>query len=81
AFLQHGSIPIEPNPWTPQATTVREQAGRDVGYEELESAIVTRLQERLGMRLVPGELDDEERTAAEVIERERYASDAWTLKR
>ena len=81
AFLQHGSIPVEPNRWTPEATSVREEAGRDVGYNELERAIVDRLGARLGVTLDPGDLDGEERSLAAELEEARYATDAWTLRR
>ena len=50
-------------------------------YAEAAEAMAAGFQRALNVQLVPGELTQGEWAAVERIREEKYASDAWTLKR
>ncbi|MCO5166862.1 MAG: lipoate--protein ligase family protein [Planctomycetes bacterium] len=81
AFLQHGALPVSPDPAVPGAVSLRELVtGPLPAVEAIEAAIVDAFQERLG----PGR--DDALRPAEIAEAERlvvarYGAAAWTLER
>ncbi len=62
------------------ATTVEQILGRQVGYEEAMDALIAGMVEELGLELYPGELTDQERAWTAELLRDKYRSDAWTLR-
>lgn len=81
AFLQHGSLPISPDPASVGATSLEELLGRRPDPLEAEAAIVEALRDGLGAIPTDDALRETERNAAERIRRARYARDAWTFER
>ena len=93
AFLQHGSIMIESDrKMYAEATgsrapiagavpfiTVKEAAGRDIGFEELAGKIISGFEERLSIRFIRSRLTDEEEKLAEGLKERKYATEAWNL--
>jgi lipoate-protein ligase A len=64
-----------------RATSVREELGRAVGYEEAREAFTRGFASALGLDLVPGDLTPGEVAAAAELTREKYGHDAWNLRR
>lgn len=61
---------------------LQETSGRPpIGIKEAEEAFREGFAEGLGIRLVEGELTEEERACAERLAREKYGSDEWNLRR
>ncbi|MBI3948794.1 MAG: lipoate--protein ligase family protein, partial [Armatimonadetes bacterium] len=88
--LQHGalplSLPVTASYWREvgppaRATDLSRALGRRPSRDEVTDALAAGFAEALGARLVPGELTDEERALAAELRRERYANDAWNLRR
>jgi lipoate-protein ligase A len=87
-ILQHGTLPL-----SGEITRIidglafgspegRETAlGRPVTFAETAGAMAAGFARALNLRLVPGELAETEWAAAVRIRVEKYAHDAWTLKR
>jgi len=59
-FLQHGSLPLEPNPFAERATSVSEEAGRHVEAGELIPSLVEAFSRVLGVRFEPSDVTEEE---------------------
>lgn len=81
SVLQHGSIPLGPEPNAPGGTTVSAAAGRAVSYDELARALGACIGRSLGAELDPGELDPEEAAIARRLACERYGAESWTRLR
>jgi lipoate-protein ligase A len=62
------------------AATAEELAGRPIGYDEAEAAMITGFGEALGIELVDGELTGAERAWAAELVRDRYGNAAWTSR-
>lgn len=81
AFLQHGSLPVSPDPEVPGAVSLGELLdGPTPSPGRIEQAIVDAFQERLG----PGEDDaarETERALASDLLARRYGAAAWTFER
>lgn len=71
---EKGSGPSDPRP----ASSLSEEAGRAVGFEEARDAFAKAFRESLGA--VDSTLAPEEKEAAWKILGEKYANDSWTLK-
>ncbi len=74
-FLMHGSIPIAPNPFTPEAAVA------DVTCGDLESAMARAAERALGIRMIPGAPTRDEAAAAGRLAADRYATEDWLFKR
>jgi lipoate-protein ligase A len=78
AFLQHGSVPLSPDPFAHGATSLEQALGRRPEPAEVAAAIRAGIAGELGAELAPCALADPESALADDLERERYASGAWT---
>ena len=89
-FLQHGSVmlgaeperlhrvfPAEPDPLA-EMTTLEAVLGRRLSFRETADALARGFVETHGLDLRPGDLDADEAGLAEVLTREKYATDPWT---
>jgi len=59
-FLQHGSLPLEPNPFSRRATSVQEELGRSAAPEELAPLLEKAVSLHLGIDFRPDSLTDRE---------------------
>ncbi len=81
AFLQHGSLPVSPDPAVPGAVSLRELLGGPPPPPEvIEQAIVDAFQERLGPVASDATHETERALAQELVER-RYGAAGWTHER
>jgi len=64
-----------------RATTLQDVTGKTVAFAEAAQAMKVGLAEALNLELVKGELSKVEKARAEHLRAEKYASDAWTLRR
>ncbi len=95
AVLQHGAIPLDgdiariclvladhPGPAYvhSRATTVAEELGRLVTWDEAADALVRGFARAMNLRLEPGSLTDKERDWVEELRTQKYATDAWTRR-
>lgn len=93
AVLQHGAVPLygdiarlclllsghpEPARVRARATTVERALSRRVNWDEAAAALAQGFTEALNLRLEPGRLTDGERTEAQELRAEKYATGAWT---
>lgn len=77
AFLQHGSIPLSPDPRVPSATSLSELLGGSRSRSEVEEAISEAFAER-SAGLTHDAVRDTERALAEELVASRYGSASWT---
>jgi len=61
-------------------TSLRQELGRVVSIEEAMSALANSFQKALEIDLTPTRLTAEEDAAAQRLARDKYGTDAWTLK-
>ena len=89
-ILQHGALPLALRVaapyWRqagapPHATDLERLLGRRPTWEEVAEALAAGFAEALSLPLVAGELTSEERALSEQLRREKYATDAWNLRR
>jgi lipoate-protein ligase A len=90
AILQHGSIPLEnrvqdalrylkePAPGAAGAVSLAE-LGLSPDLAKLKEMLVDAFEERLGVRLLPHRVSDEEERAAAELEEKKYRHDGWNL--
>lgn len=76
-FLQHGSIPLSPDPRVPGASSLTCLLGRTPTREEVEEAILAGF-EGLAASWNHDAVRETERRAAEGLVRSRYGSASWT---
>lgn len=82
AFLQHGSLPVSPDPDVPGATSLAELVvGPPPSRDEVELAIVAAFQERLAREVCHDAPRETEGDTARRLLNGRYAADAWTFER
>jgi lipoate-protein ligase A len=79
--LHHGSIPLNPNPMTPEASDLSTLAGRPVTYREAAAAVKRGFEEYLGITFTPWQPDDRYREAYRKLAKERYGSSEWIQRR
>lgn len=63
-----------------RAITIEELLGRAVGFEEAATALAYGFSRALDLRVVAGELTEQELATAELLRADRYASQAWTRR-
>ena len=81
SMLQHGSVLLARSVHAPELPGLEDLHGAAIAVDELREAWLAELVKRLGFALVPGELTESERQAAERVMFERYAADSWNRKR
>ena len=78
ALLQQGSIRLVPEPAEAAgATSLQEELGRPVSWDELAEAPVVGFARAWGIDIRPGELSAEEEELARRLEHECYADPGW----
>ncbi len=93
AFLQHGSLLVDIDPVRTASvmgvsvdgvarttTTLREQLGRVIGYEDLARLLLGAFEDTLGVRLVESGLSPVEEALKERLLSEKYSTDRWNLE-
>jgi lipoate-protein ligase A len=78
AFLQHGSIPLSPDPEVVGSTSLGQLLGRPPVRNEVEAALVQALLASLASEVRHDALRGTELHRASALERTRYAQSAWT---
>lgn len=64
-----------------KATSLKEALGRSVDYQEARDAMIGGFQEAFGLTLVETPLTPGEEAEAALLEREKYGSDLWNLRK
>ncbi len=64
-----------------RVTSIRHVVGRDVGFEEVSSAMKKGFEEEFHVDLNEGTLCDEERSLAKKFEKECFLTEEWNFKR
>jgi lipoate-protein ligase A len=89
SFLQHGSVLLDvdeprlravfPTTADPLATmtTLRAALGRRPTFEQVAEVLAAGFETEHGLRLVPGNLSDDERVAVDGLVQTRYGTEAW----
>jgi len=80
-ILHHGSIPLEPNPMTPEAACVYDLAGREHSRETVQAAIARGIEEAFAVELEAWEPGSELLAVARRIVDAKYGTDAWLRRR
>lgn len=80
AFLQHGSLPLSPNEFAPQALSLGEALGTRPDEAATIAALVRGFERVLGIRFKEAGPPWEE-TAAVRLAQEKYSSDGWSRLR
>jgi lipoate-protein ligase A len=93
AVLQHGAVPLygdiaricpllsshpDPARVRARATTVERALSRRVSWDEAAAALAQGFTEALNLQLEPGRLTGGERSEAQELRAEKYATSAWT---
>jgi len=79
-FLQHGSIPINRNPFA-NCGYLNLFAKEKVSFDALRNALLESFARRLDVTFTESEPTDEERLLAERLVVEKYANPEWTFRR
>jgi len=77
-FLQHGSIPVSPDPFSPGAVSLSELLRETPRSNDVKRAILDAIASAFAVRLEPGLPTDRELDEARRLARSRYASRSWT---
>lgn len=64
-----------------RVTSLTEQAGRSVTWQEAYSVFVEKLGPALGINLLAGELSSQEREMSDFLARTKYSTEEWTYRR
>jgi lipoate-protein ligase A len=78
--LEHGFVPLEPNPLTHNELSLEEVLGRAVGFAEAAAAMRRGFESALDVGLVQASLTVQEARRAEELTLQ-YQSDGWNLRR
>ena len=81
AVLQHGSVLLQQSASAPELPGLQELSGREISVTMLTEAWSEALKTKFARTYAPIPLTEPETTAAQQIEREKFASEAWTHKR
>jgi lipoate-protein ligase A len=74
--LEHGFIPLEPNPMTPEVLPLCDVIGHAISYTELADAMCKGFEDALDLELVSDSMTVEERKVTEEFT-EKYSSKEW----
>jgi lipoate-protein ligase A len=81
AILQHGSVLLGSSPCAPELPGIEQLSGVRVTAEQLLAIWHPPVAVELRAAIQPGKLTNAERANAAAIERERFSSPGWTLRR
>lgn len=81
AFLQHGSLPMSPNKYAPEAISLDEVLGGRPDDADVIAALALGFREALGLEFGEAEFSAQEEARASRIEDEKYATDEWNRRR
>ena len=81
ATLQHGSILLQGSAYTPVLPGIADLSGVQVGIKELAAALQEELVRDTGWTLEAGDWTPEEIEETSRLEREKYGSPEWNLRR
>jgi lipoate-protein ligase A len=80
AFLQHGSIPLSRDPFSPEAVSLGELLGRIPPRAKVAAAVVAGFERSLGVALAPASLSEAELARARELEAARYSAVSWAAE-
>ncbi len=78
AFLQHGSIPLSRDPFSPGATSLGELLGRTPSRDEVVQAVLAGFARALSVELGRAAATPREEALAAELEAARYSTQTWT---
>lgn len=78
--LEHGFLPIENNPLTPEVLSMRHLLGREVDFTEMMESMCKGFRFECGVELEAGTLSSEEAKQADEFTL-KYESDEWSFRR
>ncbi|MHC4712668.1 MAG: lipoate--protein ligase family protein [Planctomycetota bacterium] len=81
AFLQHGSLPLSPNEFAPEAVSLCEVLGQRPGEGSTIAALVEGFERVLGLCLTEAVFSPWEEATAARLEAEKYSRDEWNRRR
>ena len=81
AFLQHGSIPLSKDPFSPGATSLDALLGRTPSRDEVKRAVREGFAGAFSISFEPSAPDPREADLARSLEASRYSTQAWTTER
>lgn len=81
ALLQHGSLLTSASPAAPELPGIANLVGKNLEPSALIGPIAEELGQTLGVQWTVGELSSREVETVVTIEREKFGSESWTLKR
>lgn len=81
ALLQHGSVLLHTSAFAQHLPGIAELSGVAPDVEQLQTAWIERLQERLGYRFTPATYYPDELAQARQILADRYEHPSWTQRR
>ncbi len=79
--LHHGSIPLDPNPMTPEAACVNALSGKPISRQHAIDALKQGLEEHFAIRLEEWRPGPELEEAAHCIKQQKYATEKWLNRR
>lgn len=79
--LHHGSIPLDPNPMTPEAACVNALHGEPLPRQQVIDALKQGLEEYFAIRLVEWQPSPELLSQATRIRQHKYATEEWLKRR
>lgn len=81
AILQHGSVLLKCSAHAPELPGISDLANAELRFADLAELLGKNVARRLGFDLQIGEATSHELHLADELARDRYNSDAWTLRR
>lgn len=81
ALLQHGSLLTSASPAAPELPGIANLVGKNLEPAALIGPIAEELGQSLGVQWIASELSSREAETVVTIEREKFGSESWTLKR
>jgi lipoate-protein ligase A len=81
AVLQHGSLLLGTSPWAPQLPGVHDLTSRSVPLRQLADCLAAVLGDVLSIQWSTAEISQGERSRADEIIVQKFASDRWLLRR
>jgi len=75
--LHHGSIPLDPNPMTPDAASINDLCGEPVSRQQVIDVLKEGLEKQFAIRLEEWRPGPEVEEAALRIKQQKYATEEW----